>query len=71
MVREKLENCKEKRQNTAAAWSVRIWVILVRIFPHSNWIGRDTPYVSCSVQMRGNADQNNSEYVHSVRSVQN
>ena len=34
-------------------------VILVRIFPHSDWIRRETPYL---VQMRENADQNNSEY---------
>ena len=31
-------------------------VILVRIFPHSDWIRRDT------VRMWGNTDKNNSEY---------
>ena len=39
-------------------------VILVRIFPHSDWIRRDTEY---SVQMRENVDQNNSEYGHFLR----
>ena len=35
--------------------------ILVRIFPYSNWIRRDTSY---SGQMPENTDQNNSEYKH-------
>ena len=39
-------------------------VILVRIFPHSDWIR--IPY---SVQMRENKDQNNSEYGHFSRSA--
>ena len=37
-------------------------VILVRIFPHSDWI---SPY---SVRMRENTDQNNSEYGYFLRS---
>ena len=40
-------------------------VILVRIFPHSDWILRISPY---SVQMRKNADHNNSEYRRFSRS---
>ena len=39
-------------------------VILVRIFPHSDWIRRDTEYLPYSVRMRENVDQNNSEYGH-------
>ena len=37
-------------------------VILVCIFPHSDWIWRNTP------GMPENADQNNSEYLHFSRS---
>ena len=37
-------------------------VILVCIFPHSDWIRRNTP------GMPENADQNNSEYLHFSRS---
>ena len=40
-------------------------IILVCIFPHSDWIRRDTSYL---VRMRENADQNNSEYGHFLRS---
>ena len=51
-------------------------VILVHIFPHSDWIRRDTrteyreiPRISpYSVRMWENADQNNSEYRHFLRS---
>ena len=39
-------------------------VILVRIFPHSDWIRRDMSISPYSVQMRENTDQNNSEYRH-------
>ena len=43
-------------------------VILVRIFPHSDWIRRDMEYLSpYSVRMRENADQNNSKYGHFSR----
>ena len=42
----------------AIAWKVSVfWVILVRISPYS-------------VRMRENADQNNSEYGHFLRSEQ-
>ena len=44
-------------------------VVLVRIFSYSNWIWRDTEYLSVSVQMRENTDQNNSEYGYVLRSV--
>ena len=50
------------------SWKVSVFgVILVRIFPHSDWIQRDTLYHSYSVRMRENADQNNSEYGHFLR----
>ena len=50
----------------ATAWKVSVFgVILVRIFPHSDWIRRD-PYL---VQMLENTDQNNSEYGNFLRSV--
>ena len=43
-------------------WKVSVYgVFLVRIFPHSDWIRRDTEY---SVGMRENTDQENSEYRH-------
>ena len=44
-------------------------VILIPIFPHSDWIRRDTPNHSVLVRMRENMDQNNSEYGHFSRSV--
>ena len=37
---------------------------MVRIFPHLDWMWRDTEYLSYSVRMLKNADQNNSEYGH-------
>ena len=44
-------------------------VILVRIFPHSDWIRREILRMSLySVRMRENVDQNNSEYGHFLRS---
>ena len=42
-------------------------VVLVRIFPHSYWIWRDKNISPYSVQIRENADQNNSKYVHFLR----
>ena len=56
-------------------WKVSVFgVILVHIFPHSDWIRRDTVHLSpispYSVRMRENKDQNNSEYgqfLHSDR----
>ena len=48
------------------AWKVSVFgVILVRLFPLSDWI-RIFPYL---IQMRENTDQNNSEYGHFLRSV--
>ena len=43
-------------------------VILVRIFPHSDWIGEIRSISPYSVQMRKNMDQDNSEYRHFSRS---
>ena len=43
-----------------------------RIFPHSDWIRRDSPYLSVFSSNAGkcwkNADQNNSKYGHFLRS---
>ena len=48
------------------AWKVSVLgVIPVRIFSYLDWIFRISPY---SVRMRENADQNNSEYEHFLRS---
>ena len=47
---------------------VQIRVTLVRVFLHSDWIGRDTEYLSLLSPNVGNADQNNSEYGHFTRS---
>ena len=41
-------------------------VILDRIFPYSNWIRTDTPYLSA---FSPNADLNNSEYGHFLHNV--
>ena len=50
---------------TSTAWKLSVFgVILVRIFPHSEWIRRDTEYL----RMWENLDQNNSEYRHLLRS---
>ena len=60
----------EFQQNTHTAWRVSIFgVILVRIFPHLDWIRRDTPYFSVFSPNAGNAGQNNSEYRHYLYSV--
>ena len=52
------------------AWKVSVFgVILLRIFPHSDWMWRDTPYLSVFSLNAENKDQNNSEYGHFLRSV--
>ena len=52
------------------AWKVSVFrIILVRVFPHSDWMRRDTLYLSYSVTMPENTDQNNSEYGHFLRSA--
>ena len=52
------------------AWNVSVFgVILVPIFRHSDWIRRDTEYLSGSVRLWENADQNNFDYGHFLRSV--
>ena len=40
---------------------------LVRIFPHSDWIRRDTEYLPYSVFMRENTNHKNSKYGHFSR----
>ena len=45
------------------AWKVTVFgVILVRIFPYSDWIQRDALYVSVFSLNTGKCGQNNSEY---------
>ena len=44
-------------------------VVLACIFPHSDWIRRETSTSPYSVWMRENADQNNFEYGHFLRIV--
>ena len=48
----------------STAWKLSVFrVILARIFPHSDWIRRDTEYLSVFSPNAGKkADQNNSEY---------
>ena len=54
-------------------WKMSVFgVILVSIFLHSDWIWRDTEYLSLfpySVRMRENTDHNNIEYGHFLRNV--
>ena len=62
----KLEESQSPAHVFHTAWKGSVfWVILIRIFPHSDWIRRDM----YSVRMRKNADQNNSEYGHVSRIV--
>ena len=49
--------------HTASKVSV-FGVILVRIFPHSDLMRRDTPYLSIFSPNTGNTDQNNSKHGH-------
>ena len=49
----------------AATAKKAIFLVLVRIFPQSDWIRRDTGYLSVFSQ---NAGKNNSEYGHFSRS---
>ena len=50
-------------------WKLSVFgVILVHIFPHSDWIRRDTEYLSVLSPNAGNTDQNYSEYGHFLRS---
>ena len=73
-----LKDCRFNWNNTIVHYvkSVRIRSYLgphfSRIFPHSDWIGRNTEYLSVfspnAGKCRKNADQNNSEYRHFSRS---
>ena len=50
-------------------WKVSVvGVLLVPIFPHLNWIRRNTPYLSDLSKTQENTDQKNSEYRHLYRS---
>ena len=66
------QNSKCHKEAEHCVKSVRIRTILVRIFPAFCRIRRDTPYLSVfspNVRKCGkNADQNNSEYGHFLRS---
>ena len=44
-------------------------VILVRIFPHLDWIRRNTEYLFVFSPNMGKCGQNNSKYGHFLRSV--
>ena len=62
------EICLEWENNTA--WKVSVFgVILVRIFQHSDWIRRDTKYLSIFTLNAENAGQSNYEYEYLLRSV--
>ena len=55
-------------QMTTTAWKVSLFgVFLIRIFPYSDWIRRDTEY---SVRMREYAGYKNFEYRHFLCTVQ-
>ena len=55
-------HCLERRNVSGTAWKVSVLgVILVRIFPHSNWIR------TVFSPDAGNTEQNNSEYGHFLR----
>ena len=53
------------------AWKVSVFgVFLGRIFPHSDWVRRDTLYIHpYSVRIQKNTDHKNSQYGHFSRSV--
>ena len=57
---QKTKTMNEKYPNTE--------FFLLRIFPHSDWIRRDTIY-SYSVRIRENTDQKNSVFGHFSRSA--
>ena len=57
----------KKKIYTARKVSV-FGAFLVRIFPHSDWIRRDTQYLSVFSPKAGNKDQKNSEYGYFSRS---
>ena len=57
---------------TLTSWQVSVFRdFLVRIFPHSDWIRRDTEYLPYSVRLRENMEQKNSKYGHFSPSVSN
>ena len=60
----------QQRKIPFTMWKVSLFgVTLVRIFPHSDWIRRVRSISPYSVEIRENADQNNSEYGNFLRSV--
>ena len=57
------DNLTNILQRNIASKEFVFGVILVLIFPHSDWMRRDPLLISpYSVQVRENTDQNNSEY---------
>ena len=53
-------------------WKVSVFgVFVVRIFLNSNWIRRDTKYLSVSVRIRENTDQKtpNTDTFHAVQGI--
>ena len=60
----------DKCVTSHTAWEVSVFgVLLVCIFPHSDWIRRDNQYISpYSVRMRKNPDPKNAKCGHISRS---
>ena len=57
------------RRKLFTEWKESVFgVFLVRIFSHSDWIGRDTPYLSIFSPNAGKYGPENSEYGHFSRS---
>ena len=55
---------------TYTAWKLSVFgVILVRIFPHFDWIRRDSQYLSVLSPNAGKCWPDNSEYGHFLRSA--
>ena len=64
------EHLRKTALKDNTAWKVPVFgVLLVRIFPHSNWMRRDTQYLSVLSPKSGKYGPENSEYEHFSRSV--
>ena len=61
---------KRSYSNFHTAWIVSVFgIFLVRIFPHSDWIWKDSPYLSIFSPNAGNKGPENSECGHFSRST--
>ena len=65
-----VQKCQlQKWSHEASAWKVFVFeVFLVRIFPHSDWIRRDTPFLFVFSPNAGKHGPENSQYRHFSRS---